>query len=52
MEIKLRQRILQRIVLVVPVVLLAIMIVFFISRLTPGDPARLIAGKFATEEQV
>ena len=47
-----RQRILQRIVQVVPVVMVAVTVVFFISRLIPGDPARLIAGQFATEEQV
>ncbi len=47
-----RQRILQRITTVIPVVMLAVTIVFFISRLIPGDPARLIAGQFATEEQV
>jgi peptide/nickel transport system permease protein len=47
-----RQRILQRVIVVVPVVMLAITVVFFISRLIPGDPARLIAGQFATEEQV
>ena len=32
--------------------MLAVTIIFFISRLIPGDPARLIAGQFATEEQV
>jgi peptide/nickel transport system permease protein len=48
----LRQRILQRIWAIIPVVMLAITIVFFISRLIPADPARLIAGQFATEEQV
>lgn len=47
-----RQQILQRMLQVVPVVMLAITVVFFISRLIPGDPARLIAGQFATEEQV
>ena len=47
-----RQRVLQRILQVVPVVLLAITVVFFISGLIPGDPARLIAGQFADEEQV
>jgi peptide/nickel transport system permease protein len=52
MESPLRYRILQRISSIVPVVFLAITVVFFISRLIPGDPARLIAGKFATEEQV
>lgn len=48
----LRQRILQRVLIVIPVVFLAITIVFFISRLIPGDPARLIAGQFAEEDQV
>ena len=37
---------------VIPVVMLAITVVFFICRLIPGDPARLIAGQYATEEQV
>jgi peptide/nickel transport system permease protein len=47
-----RQKILERITTVIPVVFMAITIVFFISHLVPGDPARLIAGQFASEDQV
>ena len=52
MEFKLGRQILQKIMPVIPVVILAITIVFFISRLIPGDPARLIAGEYADEDQV
>jgi peptide/nickel transport system permease protein len=48
----LKQKIIQRIIPIIPVVMLAITIVFFISRLIPGDPARVMAGHFASEEQV
>jgi peptide/nickel transport system permease protein len=48
----LRQRIFQRLFTIVPVVFLAITIVFFVSHLIPGDPARLIVGEYATEAQV
>jgi peptide/nickel transport system permease protein len=46
------QRILQRVLAIIPVIFLAITIVFFVSHLIPGDPARLIAGEYATEDQV
>jgi peptide/nickel transport system permease protein len=52
MGIYLWQRIGQRILTIVPVIFLAITIVFFVSHLVPGDPARLIAGEHASEEQV
>ena len=48
----LKRQILQRLLPVIPVVLLAMTIIFIISRLIPGDPARLIVGEFATEDQV
>jgi len=51
-DVSFGKRILQRTLLIIPVVLLAMTIVFFISRLVPGDPARLIAGEYASEEQV
>ncbi len=46
------QRIFQRLLTIIPVIFLAITIVFFVSHLVPGDPARLIVGEYATEEQV
>lgn len=46
------KRILRRITTVIPVVFIAVTIIFFISHLVPGDPARLIAGQFANEDQV
>jgi peptide/nickel transport system permease protein len=46
------QRVLQRLFTIIPVIFLAITIVFFVSHLVPGDPARLIVGEYATEEQV
>jgi len=49
---KLRYYVLQRLITLVPVVLLVITIVFFISHTIPGDPARLLAGEHAGEEQV
>ena len=48
----LKRQILQRLLPVIPVVFLAMTIIFIISRLIPGDPARLIVGEFATEDQV
>jgi ABC-type dipeptide/oligopeptide/nickel transport system permease component len=36
----------------VPVLLAVITLVFVIFRLVPGDPARMVAGAFATEEEV
>ena len=44
--------VLRRITTVIPVVFIAVTIIFFISHLMPGDPARLIAGQFANEDQV
>lgn len=46
------KKILRRITTVIPVVFIAVTIIFFISHLVPGDPARLIAGQFANEDQV
>ena len=48
----LKKMILQRLLTVIPIVFFAMTIMFIISRMIPGDPARLIAGEFATEEQV
>jgi len=49
---KLRYYVIQRLITLIPVVLLVITIVFFISHTIPGDPARLLAGQQAGEEQV
>ena len=42
----------KRIILMIPVILGVITIVFIINALTPGDPARQIAGTSATEAEV
>src|SRR5260370_25881166 len=42
----------QRLVLVVFVLLGVSILVFAVTRLTPGDPARVMLGPRATEEQV
>ncbi len=42
----------RRIVGVIPVALTVVVAVFLILRLSPGDPAALIAGEFATTEQI
>ncbi|GAP35400.1 ABC transporter permease [Piscinibacter sakaiensis] len=44
--------ILRRLLATVPVVLMVAVIVFAVLRLTPGDPASIIAGDSATPEQV
>lgn len=41
-----------RIIQLIPVVLGVTLLVFFIMKLAPGDPARLILGELATQEQV
>ncbi|MDD1778667.1 MAG: ABC transporter permease [Candidatus Helarchaeota archaeon] len=46
------KNIFRRVITVIPVVFIAVTIIFFISHLVPGDPARLIAGQFANEDQV
>ncbi|KFI32673.1 peptide ABC transporter [Haematobacter missouriensis] len=43
---------LKRILSVVPVLVLVSLFVFFLLRLTPGDPAAIIAGDAATPEQL
>jgi peptide/nickel transport system permease protein len=43
---------LQRLLAIIPVLLVVAIIVFLILRLTPGDPAAVIAGDSATSEQV
>jgi len=42
----------KRVVLLVPQLLAVSLIVFFLVRLLPGDPAYLIAGQFATRERI
>ncbi len=44
--------IIKRIMLAVPVLIGVIVLVFFMVRLTPGDPAVVLAGEHATAEQV
>lgn len=44
--------IIKRILAVVPVMAIVALIVFLILRLTPGDPAAIIAGDTATPEQI
>jgi peptide/nickel transport system permease protein len=43
---------LQRILAVIPVLLVVAVVVFLILRLTPGDPAAVIAGNNATNEDI
>ncbi|BEQ15940.1 ABC transporter permease [Desulfoferula mesophila] len=52
MSSMLLQKILRRIITIVPVIVLAMTVVFFVSHMVPSDPARLIAGQYASEEQV
>jgi len=44
--------ILQRLIALVPVLLVAALAAFFVTNLMPGDPVRLMLGDFATDEQV
>jgi len=44
--------ILKRILLLIPVLLGVSFVIFFIMELTPGDPAELVAGVYATPEQI
>ena len=43
---------LQRLLAIIPVLLVVAIVVFLILRLTPGDPAAVIAGDSATTEQI
>ena len=44
--------ILRRLVATIPVLLIVAVLVFLMLRLTPGDPAAVIAGDNATSEQI
>ncbi|MBN9409950.1 MAG: ABC transporter permease [Burkholderiales bacterium] len=44
--------ILKRLLATVPIMLIVATVVFLLLRLSPGDPARVIAGEMATEEAV
>lgn len=44
--------VLKRLLMLIPVLLGVILIIFVLNEITPGDPARAIAGEFATEEDV
>ncbi|ADQ15563.1 ABC transporter permease [Halanaerobium hydrogeniformans] len=47
-----RNYIIKRILLIIPVIIIVALIAFFITNLMPGDPVRVILGDFATEQQV
>ena len=47
-----RNFILFRVALLVPVVLVATMVIFAIVQLAPGDPAQAVAGRFASKAEV
>lgn len=42
----------KRLLMMIPVALAVVLVVFFILRLTPGDPAALLAGERATPETI
>ena len=42
----------RRLLMLIPVLLGVILIVFVLNAITPGDPARAIAGELATEEDI
>ncbi|MDO5377219.1 MAG: ABC transporter permease [Clostridia bacterium] len=42
----------KRLVLLVPVLLGVVFIIFCLNEISPGDPARLLAGDYATEEDI
>lgn len=44
--------ILKRLIMLIPVLLGVILIIFFLNEITPGDPARELAGDMASEEDV
>ena len=44
--------ILKRIVGTIPTLIIVVTFVFFFVRLIPGDPARLVAGEQATQDDV
>lgn len=47
-----RRYLLKRLLLVIPTTVGAVTLVFFLIRLTPGDPAEVLLGDFATPETV
>jgi peptide/nickel transport system permease protein len=47
-----RNYIIKRLLLLVPIVLIVAVIAFFITNLMPGDPVRVILGNMATESEV
>jgi len=49
---QLRNYIIKRILLLIPVIIIVAIIAFFITNLMPGDPVRVILGNFATQEQI
>jgi len=47
-----RNYIIKRLLLLVPIILIVAVIAFFITNLMPGDPVRVILGNMATESEV
>ena len=43
---------LQRLLAIIPVLMVVAIVVFLILRLTPGDPAAVIAGNSATNDEI
>ncbi len=44
--------VLQRVLATIPVMAVVALVVFLLLRLSPGDPAAVIAGDYATAEQI
>ena len=51
-EAAMRNYVIQRILATVPVMGVVVLFVFLLLRLAPGDPAALIAGDYATPEDI
>lgn len=49
---RLRNYIIKRLLLLVPIIMIVAVIAFFITNLMPGDPVRVILGNMATEQEV
>jgi peptide/nickel transport system permease protein len=49
---RLARYVLRRLLFLIPVLLGAIFITFFLTRLVPGNPIERVAGPYASDEQV
>jgi len=49
---KMRNYIIKRILLLIPIIFIVALIAFFITNLMPGDPVRVILGNMASEAEV